>query len=231
MWSWRKTAAAPLVRRERSRMLWKCCWDVSAGYSPPLSTQTGACRPGPGTGIPAPWWTRTQWQTGIKLETDGTMAEKAVYEGGFLQLEARCSSGSTLQRKCLNRESTGGGTTYSGFNHAGGCLGDSVGVRFFVWRPYRQLNGDMLVKAGNSRIKLHLNSSISPDASATPPPANPEMSASGVRRLIVKGPVYDVNFLRAIPISIWIGFEVYQRGTIPGNILQNLLYICTLIVY
>lgn len=63
-------------------------------------------------------------------------------------------------------------------------------VKFSVWRPYRQLTGDILLNAGNSRIKLNF---ISLEASATPPPANPEISAPGVRRFFVKGPVYDVT--------------------------------------
>lgn len=63
-------------------------------------------------------------------------------------------------------------------------------VKFSVWRPYRQLTGDILVNTGNSRIKLN---SISLDAWATPPPANPEMSAPGVRRFIVKVPDCDVT--------------------------------------
>lgn len=66
-------------------------------------------------------------------------------------------------------------------------------VKFSVWRPYRQLTGDILVNAGNSRIKLN---SISLDASATPPPVNPEMSVPGVRRFIVKGHVCDVTSAR-----------------------------------
>lgn len=63
-------------------------------------------------------------------------------------------------------------------------------VKFSVWRPYRQLTGDIVVNAGNSRVKLN---SISLGASATPPPANPEISAPGVRCFIVKVPVGDVT--------------------------------------
>lgn len=178
----------------------ECCGSVvgcSAGYSPPLSTQMGACRPGLGTGIPAPWWT----QTGLKLKPTKKIpwepqnfGGKAIYGGCFaagcaLPFRLHTQNKVPEQRKYRRKKTYSRSLTYTGAS-----WGDSVVVKFSVWRPYRQLTGDILANARNSRIKLN---SISLEASATPPPVNPEVSAPGVRRFIVKGNVYDVNFLMA----------------------------------
>lgn len=116
------------------------------------------------------------------------MAEKQFMRA-VLQLDALYSSGSTRKIKCLNRESRGEKDLQRLESHrrlfrrfCGGQILRVASIPSADWRHSGEHR--------NSRIKLN---SISLEASATPPPANPEVSAPGVRRFIVKGPVHDVT--------------------------------------